>query len=185
MSSMTSPRAFLRTPGLHWPSRILRLRRMGRPASWRVESWRVKVQSCLFEMRPIVNDRFFLRPLGRLAAALPPFCFLACRSAIFVTKKPFCRMSCWASSCVAASMVSLTSLPVWSIASYWKVGMAGSLRSLGTGYWVLGPADRGLREVGGGRSLRELLSFKYQVPSTQYPVLDVVQHCLAHDILDG
>ena len=71
MSSTTSPSAFLSTPGLHWPSRILRLRRIGRPASWRVESWRVNVQSCLVEILPIVNDFFFrLPPFFAVGAAL-------------------------------------------------------------------------------------------------------------------
>ncbi len=116
MSSTTSPSEFLSTPGLHWPSRIFRLRRIGRPASCRVESCRVKVQSCLVEIRPIVNDFFFRR--RPFLAEARVFCFLAF-SAILVTKKPFWRMSCCASSWVAASIVSLTSRPVWSIASYW------------------------------------------------------------------
>ncbi len=46
-SSTTSMRAFLSTPGFIWPSRILRLRSTGRPASCRAENWRVKVTSCL------------------------------------------------------------------------------------------------------------------------------------------
>ena len=82
-------------------------------------------QSCLFEILPIVNAFFFLRPPGPFLAwaGFLPFLPLAARSAILVTKKPRWRMSCWASSWVAASMVSLTSLPVWSIASNWKVGI--------------------------------------------------------------
>ena len=70
MSSMTSPSEFLSTPGLHWPSRILRLRRIGRPASCSVESWRVKVVSCLCETLPMVKDFFLRRPPGFLAAAV-------------------------------------------------------------------------------------------------------------------
>ena len=85
MSSITSCSEFLSTPGLHWPSRILRLRKIGRPASCSVESWRVKVQSCLVEIRPIVNA-FFLRLPPFLAAALRVFFAF---SAILVTKKPF------------------------------------------------------------------------------------------------
>ena len=114
MSSITSCSEFLSTPGLHWPSRIFRLRKIGKPASWSVESWRVKVQSCLVEILPIVNDFFFRRP-PFLAAVLRVFFAF---SEILVTKNPFCRMSCWASSWVEASIESLTSRPVWSIASY-------------------------------------------------------------------
>src|SRR5262249_35548237 len=87
MSSTTSPREVLSTPGLHWPSRIFRLRRIGRPASCRVESWRVKVQSCLVEILPIVNAFFLPRPPFFLAAAF--FLGALVRSAILVTKKPF------------------------------------------------------------------------------------------------
>ena len=115
MSSTMSPSEFLSTPGLHWPSRIFRLRRIGRPASWSVESCRVNVHNCLVEIRPMVNDFFFRRPPF---LALPRVAVFFAFSAILVTKKPFCRMSCWASSCVAASIESLTSRPVWSIASY-------------------------------------------------------------------
>ena len=110
MSSTTSASEFFRTPGLHCPSRIFRLRRIGSPASCRVESWRVKVQSCLLEIRPMVNDFFLPRPPFFLAGAafFPPLA-LAARSEILVTKNPFCRISCWASSWVEASIVSLTS----------------------------------------------------------------------------
>src|SRR5436305_13538690 len=120
MSSTTSSSEFLSTPGLHWPWRIFRLRKIGRPASCKVESCRVKVQSCLVEILPIVND-FFLRRPPFFGAG--PFFLALDRSEILVTKKPFWRMSCCASSWVLASMVSLTSRPVLSIASYWKVGI--------------------------------------------------------------
>ena len=75
----------------------------------------MKVQSCLVEILPIVNDFFFRRP--PFLAGSTCLVFFAF-SAILVTKNPFCRMSCWASSWVAASIESLTSRPVWSIASY-------------------------------------------------------------------
>ena len=61
--------AFFKTPGLHWPSRIFRLRKIGRPASCKVESWRVNVQSCLVEILPIVNA--FLRRSGPLLGRGP------------------------------------------------------------------------------------------------------------------
>ena len=73
MSSTMSPREFLRTPGLHWPSRIFRLRKIGRPASCKVESCRVKIQSCLVLIRPIVNDFFFFRPPFFAEAPAWPF----------------------------------------------------------------------------------------------------------------
>ncbi len=86
MSSTMSWSEFFSTPGRHWPSRIFRLRRIGRPASCKVESCRVKVQSCLVEIRPIVNAFFRRRPPFLADARV--FCFFAF-SAILVTKKPF------------------------------------------------------------------------------------------------
>ena len=67
---------------------------------------------------PADRERLLLPPaalLGRRPASSAFFAF----SAILVTKNPFWRMSCCASSWVAASIESLTSRPVWSIASYW------------------------------------------------------------------
>src|SRR5258708_18910650 len=97
MSSTTSWSEFLSTPGLHWPSRILRLRRIGRPASWSVESWRVNVQSCLVEIFPMVNH-FLLRPPPFLGAGFgtflpPPFA----RSERLLTQNPFWPIPCCAS----------------------------------------------------------------------------------------
>ena len=43
MSSQTSIRLFFRRPGFCCPSRIRRLRKIGRPASCRMDNWRVKV----------------------------------------------------------------------------------------------------------------------------------------------
>ena len=67
------------------------------------------MQSCLVLIRPIVNDFFLRRP--PFFAEARCLAFLAF-SAILVTKKPFWRMSCCASSCVDASIESLTSRPV-------------------------------------------------------------------------
>ena len=44
-------RAFLSTPGFICRSRIRRLRSTGRPASWSVENWRVKVHELLAARR--------------------------------------------------------------------------------------------------------------------------------------
>ena len=86
MSSTMSWSAFFKTPGLHWPSRIFRLRKIGRPASCKVESCRVKVQSCLVEILPIVNA--FLRRFGPFLAEARVLAFFDF-SAILVTKNPF------------------------------------------------------------------------------------------------
>src|SRR5947209_7757407 len=177
MSSTTSSSEFLSTPGLHWPSRIFRLRRIGRPASWSVESWRVKVQSCLADSLPMVNDFFFRRPTAFLARP-GPFLSLAplVRSAILVTKNPFWRISCCASSCVEASMVSLTSLPVWSIASYWNVGIARLLRHWTGCPYYLGRRARARVPLPLGTQARAL-----RVGSRS----GVLEHRLADDLLDG
>ena len=59
----------------------------------------------------MVNDFFLPRPPFFAAAVALRFEPLA-RSEILVTKNPFWRISCCASSCVDASIVSLTSRPV-------------------------------------------------------------------------
>ena len=60
ISSQTSIRQFLKRPGLHCPSRIRRLRRIGRPASCRIENCRVNVVRALLLTPPMANDRGFL-----------------------------------------------------------------------------------------------------------------------------
>src|SRR6185503_16898687 len=57
MPSQTSIRAFLRPPALACDSRILRLRRIGRPASCRMESWRVKAHRSFPLAPPSDRDR--------------------------------------------------------------------------------------------------------------------------------
>jgi hypothetical protein len=63
----------------------------------------VKVQSCLVEILPIVNAFFLFRPPARFAAVLRVFFAF---SEILVTKNPFWRISCCASSWVEASIES-------------------------------------------------------------------------------
>ena len=74
---------FLRRPGLGcWPSRIRRLRRIGRPASCRIESCRVKVVSTL---RADAADGEAALLLAALAFSAAAFLRLFL-TAIFVTK---------------------------------------------------------------------------------------------------
>ncbi len=67
ISSQTSIRLFLSGPAWHCASRIRRLRKIGKPASCRIESWRVKVVSTLLLTPPMANAR--LRPPLALSAA--------------------------------------------------------------------------------------------------------------------
>src|SRR5262249_30815498 len=97
------------------PSRIFRLRRTGRPASCRVENWRVEGESTLPETPP-VGEGWALFPFPPL---LPfPFFLGPPPSLIFVPHEPIWRIFCWASSSLAASRESFTSPPLVSIASY-------------------------------------------------------------------
>ena len=80
ISSQTSIRLFLKRPGLLWFSRIRRLRKIGRPASCRIESCRVKAVRTLELTPPIAKAR--LRP-GLVFSEAAFFCFL---TAILVTK---------------------------------------------------------------------------------------------------
>lgn len=81
ISSTTSIRLFLSAPGLAWLSKIFRLRKIGNPASWRIDNWRVKVVRVLELTRPRANV---------LPAFLPFFLssafFLAFLTVSFVTK---------------------------------------------------------------------------------------------------
>jgi len=73
------PGQFLSRPGFCMSARSLRLRRIGKPASWRIESWRVKSVRSLVLTPPIANDRPGLRPPP------PPAAALALRALSFVT----------------------------------------------------------------------------------------------------
>jgi len=80
ISSQTSISEFFNVPGFDWFSRILRLRKMGNPASCKIDNWRVKVVRTLPLTRPI--EKVFFRPPFFLRAP-PVRAFL---SEIFVTK---------------------------------------------------------------------------------------------------
>ena len=83
-SSATPPMIALSNPGRCCCSRICRLRKIGRPASWRVESWRVKLTSCLRGTPPIENGSFLVGPV-EVSAFFATF-FLAAFSRTLVGK---------------------------------------------------------------------------------------------------
>ncbi len=69
ISSHTSISEFFMRPGFCWFSRMRRLRRIGRPASCKMESCRVNVVSVLVLTPPMANERPFLAALSRLLLA--------------------------------------------------------------------------------------------------------------------
>ena len=74
MSSQTSIRLFFSRPGFCWSSRICRLRRIGRPASCRIDNWRVKAVRTFGLTPPMANAR--LLAVGALFRPRPSSCFL-------------------------------------------------------------------------------------------------------------
>ena len=91
---------------------------MGSPASWSVESCRVKVHNCLAPTLPNENPPFFFFLAAGFLASLSFVFFFRPSSVIFVTNRSWSRISCWASASDSASIVPVTSAPLWSIASY-------------------------------------------------------------------
>ena len=101
ISSQTSIRLFFSTPGLDWLSRMRILRRMGKPASCRIDNWRVKVVRAL-DLTPPSANVFPFRRAFFWSVDLRAFLM-----EIFVTKYPICRIVACASSWVGASRTSL------------------------------------------------------------------------------
>ena len=64
IASQVSSSEYLSRPGLDCSARMRSERRIGRPASWRMESWRVNAVSCLDLTPPKTKPRFFLPPAG-------------------------------------------------------------------------------------------------------------------------
>jgi hypothetical protein len=108
-SSQTAIRMFLSLPGLSWPSRICSDRRSGRPASWSVESWRVKLVSCLLLTPPIERLIAFFFLAVTASPTMADFLTFCSRTA--VGKYPCCLMRWIASSLVLASTVPFWGLP--------------------------------------------------------------------------